>query len=170
GIFEIGDTITAGKDFAFEEIPSFAPEFFVRVSMVDPMRRKQLKKGLEQLAQEGTIQLYTPARGGDPILGAVGRLQLEVVKYRLENEYDVDARLENMQCDFARWVTREDGEEVDLLRFDRERLGVPALDVRGRPVVLFEGEWQLRSAQREFSGILYSETARGGQATERDSS
>ena len=169
GIFEIGDTLTTGKDFSFEEIPSFAPEFFVRVSMIDPMRRKQLKKGIEQLAQEGTIQLYTPARGGDPILGAVGRLQLEVVKYRLENEYDVDARLEPMQCDFARWVSREDGEDIDLLAFDRERLGVPALDVRGRPVVLFEGDWQLRSAQREFSGIVYAETARGTQATARDS-
>jgi peptide chain release factor 3 len=161
GVFEIGDTLTAGKDFTFEEIPSFAPEFFVRVSMMDPMRRKQLKKGLEQLAQEGTIQLYQPARGGDPILGAVGRLQLEVVKYRLENEYDVDARLEPMQCEFARWVAREDGTEIDLLAFDRERLGVPALDVRGRAVVLFQGDWQLRSAMREFKGIIYEETAHG---------
>jgi len=161
GIFEIGDTLTSGANFSFEEIPSFAPEHFVRVGMIDPMRRKQLKKGLEQLAQEGTIQLYTPARGGDPILGAVGRLQLEVVKYRLKAEYDVDARLEAMACEFARWVDREDGGDLDLLAFDRERLGVPAHDVRGRPVVLFQGEWQLNSAKREFSGIRYAETARG---------
>jgi peptide chain release factor 3 len=165
GIFEIGDTVTSGKNFAFEEIPSFSPEHFVRVSMTDPMRRKQLKKGLDQLAQEGTIQLYIPERGGEPILGAVGRLQLEVVKYRLKGEYDVDARLETMSCDFARWVAREDGGEVDLLRFDRERLGVPARDVRGRPVVLFAGEWQLNSAKREMPGIRYAETARTMQAS-----
>ena len=167
GVFEIGDTLTSSeKDkFTFEEIPSFAPEHFVRVFMVDPMRRKQLKKGLDQLAQEGTIQLYTPERGGDPILGAVGRLQLEVVKHRLKSEYDVDARLEPMQAEFARWVSRTDGEDIDLLAFDRERVGVPARDVRGRPVVLFAGEWQLNSAKRELGAqIHYAETARGTAA------
>jgi len=163
GLFEIGDTLTDGADFAFEEIPSFAPEHFCRVAMLDPMRRKQLKKGLEQLAQEGTIQLYRPPEGreGDAILGAVGRLQLEVVKHRLEAEYDVKARLEPMQCEFARWVSREDGDKVDLLAFDRLRVGIPAVDVRGRPVVLFAGEWQLNSARRELPGVLYAETARG---------
>jgi peptide chain release factor 3 len=161
GVFEIGDTLTSGSNFTFEEIPSFSPEHFVKVMMVDPMRRKQLKRGLDQLAQEGTIQLYIPERGGDPILGAVGRLQLEVVKHRLRSEYDVDARLEALSCEFARWVSREDGTELDLLAFDRERVGIPARDVRGRPVVLFEGEWQLNSAKREFSGIVYAETARG---------
>ena len=168
GNFEVGDTLTSGKKFSFDEIPSFAPEHFVRVLLADPMRRKQLKKGLDQLAQEGTIQLYTPERGGESILGAVGRLQLEVVKFRLKGEYDVDARFEPMNCDFARWVSREDGEEVDLLRFDRERLGVPARDVRGRAVVLFAGEWQLSSAQREMKGIRYAETARGMTATSMD--
>ncbi|WP_394829880.1 peptide chain release factor 3 [Pendulispora albinea] len=161
GVFEIGDTLTAGENFTFEEIPSFSPEFFVRVMMVDPLRRKQLKRGLDQLAQEGTIQQYTPERGGDPILGAVGRLQLEVVKHRLKSEYDVDARLEPLACDFVRWVSREDGGELDLLAFDRERVGIPARDVRGRAVVLFAGEWQLNSAKREFSGIKYTETAFG---------
>ncbi len=164
GIFEIGDTLTAGKKFTFDEIPSFAPEHFVRVTLADPMRRKQLKKGLEQLAQEGTIQLYTPERGGDLILGAVGRLQLEVVQYRLKGEYDVAARLEPLGCEFARWVSRDDGEEVDLLAFDRERLGIPTRDVRGRPVVLFAGEWQLSSAKREKPDVVYSETARGAAA------
>lgn len=163
GHFEIGDTITAGKNFAYEAIPSFAPEHFVRVSMLDPMRRKQLKKGVDQLAQEGTIQLYTPERGGDPILGAVGRLQLEVVKYRLRAEYDVDARLDPISCEFARWVSPLDPKtELDLLAFDRERVGIPARDVRGRPVVLFAGEWQLNSAKRAFSNVAYAETARAG--------
>jgi len=162
GIFEIGDTLTQKSDFEFEGIPSFAPEHFARVVMADPMRRKQLKTGLEQLAQEGTIQLYRPPEGifGEPILGAVGRLQLEVVKSRLENEYDVVVRLEPIACEFARWVSRGDGDEVDLRAFDRERIGIPALDVRGRAVVLFQGEWQLNSAKREFPGVVYRETAK----------
>lgn len=171
GIFEIGDTLTAGKKIKFEEIPSFAPEHFARVVMADPMRRKQLKKGLEQLAQEGTIQLYRPPEGreGDAILGAVGRLQLEVVKYRLENEYDAKVRLETMNTEFCRWVTREDGSQLDneqLLEFDRLRVGIPTVDVRGRGVVLFQGDWQLNSAKREFPKYQYAETARGVIATQ----
>jgi peptide chain release factor 3 len=163
GVFEIGDTLTGGSDFSFEEIPSFAPEHFARVVMIDPLRRKQLKRGLEQLAQEGTIQLYVPpaGRSGDSILGGVGRLQLEVVKYRLKSEYDVDIRLEPMACEFARWVSRRDGTPVDLTAFDRLRIGVPAIDVRERPVVLFAGDWQLNSAKREFPDIDFAETARG---------
>jgi peptide chain release factor 3 len=166
GIFEIGDTLTSGASFSFEEIPSFAPEHFARVVMIDPMRRKQLKKGLEQLAQEGTIQLYRPPEGreGEAILGAVGRLQLEVVKHRLKSEYDVEARLEPMQCEFARWVSKADGTPVmgaELLAFDRQRVGIPTVDVRGRPVVLFAGEWQLNSAKREFPAVSFADTARG---------
>jgi peptide chain release factor 3 len=171
GIFEIGDTVTSGKKFAFEEIPSFAPEHFARVVMADPLRRKQLKKGLEQLAQEGTIQLYRPPEGreGDAILGAVGRLQLEVVKYRLENEYDAKVRLETMNTEFCRWVTHEDGTPLtneQLLDFDRLRVGTPAVDVRGRGVILFQGDWQLNSAKREFPKLRYTETARGVVATQ----
>ena len=162
GVFEIGDTLTQKSSVEFEGIPSFAPEHFVRVLNTDPMRRKQLKAGLDQLAQEGTIQLYRPPEGlpGEPILGAVGRLQLEVVKSRLENEYDVSVRLEPITCEFARWVSRSDGQPVDLRAFDRERIGIPAVDVRDRGVVLFAGEWQLNSAKREFPGVEYHDTAR----------
>ncbi len=161
GIFEIGDTVTSGADFLFEEIPSFPPEFFVRAVMMDPMRRKQLKTGLEQLAQEGTIQLYRPVEGlaGDMMLGAVGRLQLEVVKFRLSAEYDVEVRLEPMSIEYARWVSREDRADIDMRAFDRERVGIPCVDAKGRNVVLFAGEWQLNSAKRTFTGIRYAETA-----------
>jgi peptide chain release factor 3 len=163
GIFEIGDTLTAGKKFSYEDIPSFAPEHFARVLMVDPLRRKQLKKGLEQLAQEGTIQLYRPPEGreGDAILGAVGRLQLEVVKYRLKSEYDADVRLEPMNVEFARWISRSDGQDVDLVAFGRENVGLPAVDVRGRAVALFAGEWQVNSAKRYLPDLVFSDTARG---------
>jgi peptide chain release factor 3 len=162
GIFEIGDTLTAGKVFNFEPIPSFSPEHFARVVMVDPMRRKQLKKGLEQLAQEGTIQLYRPhhAREGEAVLGAVGRLQLEVVKYRLKAEYDADVRLEPLSVEFARWISHKNGDVVDLAAYDREQVGTSALNIRGRAVVLFAGEWQLNSAGRAFPDLVFEDTAR----------
>ncbi|MBW2732392.1 MAG: peptide chain release factor 3, partial [Deltaproteobacteria bacterium] len=107
GIFQIGDTLTEGSTFEFEKIPSFAPEHFSRLVSLDPMRRKQLSRGIEQLAQEGTVQLYVPPRGlaGEMILGAVGVLQMEVTKFRLENEYGVKVRLEPLDYQMARWVS-----------------------------------------------------------------
>jgi peptide chain release factor 3 len=163
GLFEISDTLTDGADFAFDEIPSFTPEHFARLERADPLRRKQLSKGIEQLAQEGTIQLYRPPAGrvGDVVLGAVGQLQLEVVKYRLKSEYDVEVRLEPIGYTFARWMARKDGEPVDLEELRKARAGLPVVDVRDRPVLLFQGDWQLNSAVRELPGYTFSETARG---------
>jgi peptide chain release factor 3 len=163
GLFEIGDTLTDGAALQFEAIPSFAPEHFARIDMVDPLRRKQLAKGLEQLAQEGTIQLYRPpmGRAGAVILGAVGRLQLEVVKYRLKSEYDVDVRLEPISSSLARWISRKDGGTVDLDDVRRIGVGVVAVDVRERPVLLLEGEWQLNSATRHMPDYVLAETASG---------
>jgi peptide chain release factor 3 len=162
GVFEIGDTLAVKGKAAYEPIPSFSPEHFARVVMVDPMRRKQLKKGLDQLAQEGTIQLYRTHQGreGEAVLGAVGRLQLEVVVYRLRSEYDVEVRLETLPIEFARWVKSANGTPVDLGAYDRERVGVAALNVRNKPVILFAGEWQLNSAKRTFPDLLFEETAR----------
>jgi peptide chain release factor 3 len=162
GIFEIGDTLTAKGAFRYEPIPAFSPEHFARVVMMDPMRRKQLKKGLDQLAQEGTIQIYRTllSREGEAVLGAVGRLQLEVVTYRLEHEYDCEVRLEPMNVELARWVRTKDGSPVDLRLFDRERVGLAALTARGKPVVLFAGEWQLNSARRTFPDLEFHDTAR----------
>jgi peptide chain release factor 3 len=163
GLFEIGDTLTDGESFTFEDIPSFAPEHFARAALVDPMRRKQLAKGLEQLAQEGTIQLYRPpeGRGGDVVLGAVGRLQLEVVKYRLQAEYGVTIRFEPMSCEFARWISRKDGDPVDISDLARRDIGTPVVDVRARPVLLFAGDWQLKSALTYLPEYAFAETARG---------
>jgi len=164
GIFEIGDTLTDGPDFEFEGIPSFAPEHFARLVMADPMKRKQLQKGIEQLAQEGTIQLYRPpeSRVGDVILGAVGQLQLEVVKFRLEDEYGVKIRYEGVQCAHARWISRKDGKPVDLQWLQKERVGTVVVDVRDRPVLLFAGDWQLNAATRDLpSDYELAETATG---------
>ncbi len=161
GMFEIGDTLSDGADLTCDAIPSFAPEYFARLVPNDPLRRKQLVKGIEQLAQEGTIQLYRPpaGRSGELILGAVGQLQLEVVKYRMASEYDVNVRIEPSPYRFARWVSRADGAPVDLQELGRAQIGLAAVDVRGRPVILFEGDWALRSAVRFHPELVFDETA-----------
>jgi peptide chain release factor 3 len=166
GIFETGDTVTAGTAFSYDEIPHFAPERFARVVLTDPMKRKSLKKGLDELAQEGSIQLFRPPTGreGDAVLGAIGELQFEVTSHRLRNEYKVDVRLEPLPHEFARWIVPKDAASkltLDLTAFERERAGIGYLDVRGRPVVLFRGDWQLAIALREFPQWQFQETTAG---------
>ncbi|HET8723954.1 MAG TPA: peptide chain release factor 3 [Anaeromyxobacteraceae bacterium] len=163
GLFEIGDTLTGGSRFAFEGIPSFAPEHFRRLALVDPMRRKQFATGIEQLAQEGTVQLYRPpaGRAGDLVLGALGQLQFEVVKYRLESEYGVEVRVETVPWQLARWPSRADGAPVDLDALQDAVEGMVVLDVRDRPVVLFDRAWALQTAERVHPEYRFAETATG---------
>jgi len=163
GNLEIGDTLTGGSGFAFEGIPSFAPEHFRRLAMVDPMRRKQFGTGIEQLAQEGTVQLYRPpaGRAGDLILGALGQLQFEVVKYRLESEYGVEVRVEAVPWVLARWVSRVDGRPLDLDDLHGAIDGQVVLDVRNRAVALFDREWALKMAERDHPELKFAETASG---------
>ncbi|MBW2736467.1 MAG: peptide chain release factor 3, partial [Deltaproteobacteria bacterium] len=163
GIFQIGDTLTEGSTFEFEKIPSFAPEHFSRLVSLDPMRRKQLSRGIEQLAQEGTVQLYLPPQGlaGEMILGAVGVLQMEVTKFRLENEYGVKVRLEPLDYQMARWVSSKDGSAVDLNALRKACSGLVVVDVKGRAVVLFEREWSVGFAQDRLSNVAFAETAQG---------
>lgn len=163
GILEIGDTITEGSDFEFERIPSFAPEYFSRLVVLDPMRRKQLTRGIEQLAKEGTVQLYRPPHGGagEMILGAVGELQMEVTKYRLQDEYGVKVRLERLDYQIARWISPKNGKGLDLDAVRKACSGLVVLDVRDRPVVLFEREWSVGFAEERLPQVLFAETAQG---------
>jgi len=163
GTFEIGDTLTGGSRFAFEAIPSFAPEHFARLVLVDPMKRKQFATGLEQLAQEGTVQLYRPpaGRAGDLVLGALGQLQFEVVIYRLESEYGVKVRREAVPYQLARWVSRADGLPLDLDALHGAIEGLVVLDVRDRVVALFDREWALRTAERLHPELAFAEAASG---------
>jgi peptide chain release factor 3 len=163
GTFEIGDTLTGGSRFSFEPIPSFAPEHFARLALVDPLRRKQFARGVEQLAQEGTVQLYRPpaGRAGDLVLGALGQLQFEVVRYRLEAEYGVQVRLEPVPYQLARWVSRADGAPLDLDELHGAVEGLVVLDFRDRAVVLFDREWALRTAERFHPELGFAETATG---------
>ena len=163
GLFEIGDTLTGGSRFVFDSIPSFAPERFARLFLVDSLKRKAFGRGLEQLAQEGTVHLLRPPanRAGDLVLGAVGRLQLEVAQHRLRSEYSVDVRVEPVPFECARWVGSANGAKLDLSKLAGARLGTVVMDVRDRPVMLFETEWTARSAERHHPELTFSETAQG---------
>jgi peptide chain release factor 3 len=133
--------------------------------MLDPMKRKQLKKGLEQLAQEGSIQLFRPPEGreGESIVGAVGELQFDVVRHRLAAEYGVEVRLERLAFTLARWV---EGEALPLAELENNLYGYGALDVRGNPVVLFKGEWQLQTCAKAFPRSRFVEL--GGSVARPD--
>jgi len=148
GKLRIGDTIATGEALRYDGIPRFAPEFFARAVLKDPMKRKQLAAGLEQLSLEGVVQLfYRPEAGRqDPWLGVVGLLQFEVLKERLKNEYRVKANLERLQYTLARWV----GGGEEGLQWLRERRDYRMVEDRnGNPVVLASSPWPLDYARRE---------------------
>jgi len=144
GNLRIGDTLTERGSFEFEGVPRFSPEHFVQVSLRDPMKRKQLKKGLDQLSEEGAVQLFYDRHRleRDPILGAVGVLQFEVIEHRLETEYKVAIRLRPLPFKHARWV---EGEPFSPEKFDDGRTTTCVLDAEGRALILFENDWALRT-------------------------
>ena len=116
GTIQIGDTFTSGEALNFTGIPHFAPELFRRVRLRDPLKTKQLHKGLEQLAEEGSTQVFFPVVGNDVILGAVGQLQFDVVAYRLRDEYGVEAVYEPVSIATARWVKCADARKLEAFR------------------------------------------------------
>ncbi|BBB28517.1 peptide chain release factor 3 [Neptunomonas japonica] len=116
GTIQIGDTFTEGEILKFTGIPHFAPEMFQRVRPLDPLKAKQLQKGLQQLAEEGAVQLFQPLKNNDLVLGAVGQLQFEVVMFRLKDEYKVDCKYEPISVQTARWVECNDNKMLEDLR------------------------------------------------------
>ena len=112
GTIQIGDTFSAGEMLKFSGIPNFAPELFRRVILRDPLKGKQLQKGLQQLSEEGATQVFLPVEGGLPVLGAVGVLQFDVVAHRLKDEYKVEASYEAVQVYTARWVTSNNAKKL----------------------------------------------------------
>lgn len=155
GLFSIGDTLTEGQQIEFEEIPRFPPEHFASMRLPDPAKRKSFVKGLEQLMQEGAIQVfYGRNEARDPVLAVVGVLQLEVASFRLKTEYNVETIVEKLPYTMARWLEGPP-EEVDALL---QLSAVRAMEDReGRPVALFEGEWSLRYAREKYPNILLHE-------------
>ncbi|HJK96200.1 MAG TPA: peptide chain release factor 3 [Polyangiaceae bacterium LLY-WYZ-14_1] len=156
GLFRIGDTLSTGGTLHFDEVPRFSPEHFARLVLLDPMKRKQFQKGTQELSEEGTVQLFTePGREKDPIVGVVGRLQFEVLTYRLEQEYGAKVTLEPMPYEVARWVKGPAAVE-DVTR---AYLPLGVLDTDGRIVVLFRDEWDLERAKRDQPDWSFFDTA-----------
>jgi len=154
----IGDTLTAIKDLEYSGVPSFSPEHFSSVIILDPMKRKQLQKGLEQLSEEGVVQIYRQRGFGDkdPILGAVGALQFEVLQHRLKAEYGVEVRIEKLPFTHARWVQ---GEGLDADFFERREDSRCLLDRDDQPVLLFRSDWALRWATENYKALQFLTTA-----------
>ena len=160
GIFSIGDTLTTSKEkFAYEGIPTFAPEHFARVRQVDTMKRKQFVKGINQIAQEGAIQIFQEFNTGmeEIIVGVVGVLQLDVLKYRLQNEYNVEIRLENLPYEYIRWI---ENEEIDMDRLSGTSDMKKIMDLKGHPLLLFAHEWSIRMTEERNEGLILSEFGR----------
>ncbi len=157
GIFSIGDTICMPKaQFAYEGIPTFAPEHFARVRQMDTMKRKQFVKGINQIAQEGAIQIFQEYNTGleEIIVGVVGVLQFDVLKYRLENEYNVEIRLEPLPYEHIRWITSTD---TDLDRIVGTSDMKKVKDLKGNPLLLFINAWSVGMTLDRNKGLELSE-------------
>jgi len=156
GTIKIGDTFTPKEPLKFTGIPNFAPEHFRRVLLKNPLKMKQLQKGLIQLAEEGAVQVFRPLIGADYIMGAVGVLQFEVTMARLKNEYGVDAVYEPVNYQAARWVSCEDPKK--LAEFERKNQAALAWDAEGFLTYLAQNEWMLNFFMEKWPGIDFHKT------------
>ncbi len=156
GTIKIGDTFTDKEELKFTGIPNFAPEHFRRVVLRNPLKMKQLQKGLLQMAEEGAVQVFRPIVGNDYILGAVGVLQFEVTMTRLKDEYGVDATYEPLSYTLARWV-RCDNKQM-LREFEKKYQFSLAFDAEGHLTYLAEGSWRLAHTQELFPEVAFDKT------------
>lgn len=157
GIFQLGDTLCQGKEFLFDEMPHFSPEHFARVSIKNALKKKQFLKGVQQLTEEGTVQIFEAATGLDEIiLGVVGELQYEVFEYRMEHEYSVEIELQRLSYQLARWIEGENYNPKSL----QGATSKPVTDKQGRPVVLFENEFSLRWAKERNPDFTFHSQAK----------
>lgn len=164
GLLQLGDTLTEGVNLQFTGLPFFAPELFQVIELADPLRAKQLHTGLQQLGEEGAIQVFRPYQGGNLLLGAIGTLQFEVVMHRLKHEYGVDARLLPSKYRLARWITADDPRE--LKQFIEQNGHRIAYDVVEAPTFLAGYEGELNAVEklsphihfhalREHAGLVF---------------
>jgi len=156
GTSQLGDTFTAGEDMKFKGIPNFAPEMFRRIRLRDPLKAKQLQKGLIQLAEEGAVQVFRPLANNDLIVGAVGVLQFDVVVSRLKSEYKVDAMYEPINVATARWVTSDNERKLD--EFERKANDNLALDGSDRLAYIAPTMVNLQLAQERYPDIQFHKT------------
>lgn len=155
GTIKIGDTFTEGEELKFTGIPNFAPEHFKKVYLKNPLKMKQLQKGLQQLTEEGAVQVFRPLLGNDYILGAVGALQFDVTMARLKDEYGVDAVYEASEHQRARWIT---GDKKRIEEFEKEQRAKLAYDAEGNLAFLAPSEWQLKYVIEQWPGIEFHRT------------
>ncbi len=156
GTIKIGDTFTEKEPLKFTGIPNFAPEHFRQVRLKNPIKVKQLQKGLTQLAEEGAIQVFRPISGSGYILGAVGVLQFDVTMARLKAEYGVDAVYEPVDYTTARWISSEDKNK--LAEFEKTKQANLARDSEGQLAYLAASEWRLGYTMEEWPDIAFHKT------------
>ena len=154
GTLRIGDTLTEGEDFNFVGVPSFAPEIVRRVRLTDAMKAKKLKEALQQMSEEGVVQVFRPRDGAPALVGVVGALQLDVLKARLEAEYSLPVEFEVSEFQLARWVSSEDRKKLDT--FIAANTSSIADDVDGDPVYLARNEFYLGYTKERAEGIEFS--------------
>ena len=157
GVFKIGDTITEGESIHFRGLPSFSPEMFKYIENDDPMKSKQLEKGIQQLMDEGVAQLFVNQFNNRKIIGTVGQLQFEVIQYRLENEYNAKCRWEPVHLYKACWI--ESDNESELENFKKRKYQYMAKDREGRDVFLADSGYVLSMAQQDFEHIKFHFTS-----------
>jgi peptide chain release factor 3 len=153
GTIALGDTLTEGEQLQFGGLPFFAPELFRRADLASPMKAKQLRIGLQQLSEEGAIQIFQPILGGSPIMAAVGALQFDVAAHRLQHEYGVDLRLVPANYIAARWVSSKD--PAELKRFIDTNAHRIANDAAGVPAFLASMKAEILVAQEQWKGIVF---------------
>jgi peptide chain release factor 3 len=153
GTIKIGDTFSDKEPLKFTGIPSFAPEHFRRVRLKDPLKSKQLQKGLIQLAEEGAVQVFKPVNGAEFILGAVGVLQFDVTMERLKAEYNVNAVYEGVDFTTARWIRATDRKRLE--EFQKKNQNNLAIDAEGELTYLAASEWRLQHTIEQWEGIEF---------------
>jgi len=153
GNFKIGDTLTEGEALNFKGIPSFSPEHFRYVNNADPMKSKQLYKGLDQLMDEGVAQLFTLDMNGRRVVGTVGALQYEVIQYRLEHEYGAKCTYENLAAHKACWVEPENPKSEEFIDFKRVKQRYLAKDKQGQLVFLADSEFTIQMTQNKYPSV-----------------
>ena len=159
GNFKIGDTLTEGENLNYRGIPSFSPEHFRYINNADPMKSKQLAKGVDQLMDEGVAQLFTLELNGRKIIGTVGALQFEVIQYRLEHEYGAKCTYENLNVYKATWVEAEDEKSEEFKDFKRLKAKFLAKDKKGQLVFLADSQFSLQMTQDKYRSIKFHFTS-----------
>ena len=159
GNFKIGDTLTSGEEIQYKGIPSFSPEHFRFINNAEPMKAKQLNKGIDQLMDEGVAQLFTLNLNGRKVIGTVGALQFEVIQYRLEHEYTAKCSFENLNVHKACWISTEDDQNENYLDFLQVKQKFLAEDKQGQLVFLADSAFSLQMTQQKYPKVVFHFTS-----------